>query len=153
MPRYLDNSLAQLLQDLAARMGLASVQPDDNGAAAFCFDGQVTVNLLPAQDAAGQLWLVADLGPPAAGPAGYERLLQLNFLWRRTRGATVSLSFDTPARIVLAKALLWRHLDAADLAAELEQFLDVAADCSADLPRTRDDPPGHPSCFPMNSLA
>jgi Tir chaperone protein (CesT) family len=122
-----DPALAMLMAELGQRMGLGELALDADGACALRFDGRSVINLQhrPNEDA---LWLYADLGVPASGPALYGDLLRGNLFWRTTFGATLSLSGDEPPHVILALQIPWRGLTGAQLASRLESFLHTAED-------------------------
>ena len=126
----LDSGLELLISELGQKMGLGHLALDAEGACALRFDGRAIVNMQyrPDQDA---LWLYADLGIPASGPELYADLLRGNLFWRATLGATLSLSGDEPAHVILAQSMPWRGLNGNELAAKLETFLNTVEDWEA----------------------
>jgi hypothetical protein len=126
----LDSGLELLIGELGQKMGLGHLALDAEGACALRFDGRAIVNMQyrPDEDAG---WLYADLGIPASGPELYADLLRGNLFWRATLGATLSLSGDEPAHVILAQSIPWRGLNGIDLAARLETFLNTVEDWEA----------------------
>jgi hypothetical protein len=123
----LDPVLRSLIADLGAQMELSDLALDDNGSVALLFDDSLVVNLQAVAD--GDLLLFyADLGPPAAGERIYPALLRGNLFWRVTLGATLSLTGDDPAHVVLAQEKRWRGRDLGAMVAFLERFLHTAED-------------------------
>jgi hypothetical protein len=108
-------------------MRLNDLDLDDNGFCALRFDERLVVHIqhLARED---QLLLYADLGPPALGAALYADLLRGNLFWRATLGATLSLSEDEPAHVVIAQKLAWQPLDEAALEQHLERFVNIVED-------------------------
>lgn len=145
-----DPALTMLMAELGQRMGLGELALDADGACALRFDGRSVINLQhrPTEDA---LWLYADLGAPASGPALYGDLLRGNLFWRTTFGATLSLSGDEPPHVILALPVAWRGLTGAQLAGRLETFLHTVEDWAelvadrGDAADTDGPPPGDPS--------
>ena len=125
-----DSALELLIAELGQKMGLGNLALDADGACALRFDGRCVVNMQyrPDQEA---LWLYADLGEPASGPDLYADLLRGNLFWRATLGATLSLSGDEPAHVILALPIPWRGLDGIELNAKLETFLNTVEDWEA----------------------
>lgn len=123
----IDPGVALLIGELGQRMGLSGLALNAGGTCAVSFDGRSLVNIQYRPDTEA-LWLFADLGAPAAGEAIYGDLLRGNFFWRTTFGATLSLSGDDPAHVVLALPVVWRGLDGARLAQTLEVFLNTLED-------------------------
>jgi hypothetical protein len=70
-------------------------------------------------------------GVPASGPELYADLLRGNLFWRATLGATLSLSGDEPAHVILAQSIPWRGLNGIELTARLETFLNTVEDWEA----------------------
>jgi hypothetical protein len=60
-----------------------------------------------------------------------EGACALRFDGRAIVGATLSLSGDEPAHVVLALSVPWRDLNGIDLAAKLETFLNTVEDWEA----------------------
>lgn len=123
----IEPALAALVSELGGRIGLPSLALDETGACALAFDGRAQVNFQyrPEREA---LWLFADLGAPAAGPDVYEALLRGNYFWKSTLGATLSLSGDEPAHVILTLPVAWRGMDGRRLATVLETFVNTMED-------------------------
>lgn len=113
--------------EFGAAIGIADLAFDEDGAAALSFDGLPAVQFQYRPDR-DTLWLFADLGEPAAGPAIYEVLLKGNFFWTSTRGATLGLSDEEPGHVVLAQAVPWAGLDGPALSRAVETFVDTIRD-------------------------
>lgn len=123
-----DSELARLIEELGAYVGLPRPALDSSGACAMCFDKRTTVNLQLAKNDAGQLLFVTDLGVPTQGEEVYATLLRGNLFWEATQGATVSLSHDDLAHVVMVRSIAWRGLNVAELASALETFINTAED-------------------------
>lgn len=123
----IEPALAALVAELGGQIGLPSLALDASGACALAFDGKPQVNFQyrPERDA---LWLFADLGAPAAGADIYEVLLRGNYFWRSTLGATLSLSGDEPAHVILTLPVAWRGMDGRRLTTVLETFVNTMED-------------------------
>lgn len=112
-----------LLHALGQRMGLREFQLDAEGSGALALDQRIIINL-QYREAEDELWLYTDLGlVPQRSPAFYQKLLQANFFWQQTAGATLSLSTAQPPRAVLAHPLHCKLLDDASLAAAVQAFV------------------------------
>jgi hypothetical protein len=123
----IDPALQALLGQLAARLRLADLRLDQNGACALRFDDQIRIDFQYRADRE-HLVAYADLGVPAAGPALYPTLLRANLFWRTTFGGTLSLSDDSPPHVVLAITHDWRSLNVVSLTALVERFVATTED-------------------------
>ena len=123
----IDPGVIMLISELGQRMGLSGLALNAGGTCALSFDGRSQVNIQYRPDA-DALWLYADLGVPVAGEAIYGELLRGNYFWRTTFGATLSLSGDDPARVVLAQPIAWHGIDGTRLAEILDLFLKTQED-------------------------
>ena len=81
-------------------MRLDGLRLDDDGYCALRFDNEFTINFQYGDN--HQQLHGADLGIPARGEKLYLTLLQANLFWRLTMGATLSLSGDEPAHVIIA---------------------------------------------------
>ncbi len=128
MQRPIDgtDAYAVLLAELAGRLGLACLAPDASGTCAIRFGGTLTVNLRQGWSDPQALWLVCSLGPIEPDAATCLALLRSNLPWRQDAGTMLGISDETPPRILLSRALHWRGMDGAALAASLEAFVGVA---------------------------
>jgi hypothetical protein len=114
----------QVLGEFGKQIGLDDLRLDDNGYAALAFD-DVVVNL-EYDEEPERLLMSAYLGEPQGERLKtYELLLDANFCWQGTAGATLSLERETGG-IVLFQALPARALERQALAAALETFVNTA---------------------------
>jgi hypothetical protein len=113
----------QVLGEFGKQIGLDDLRLDDNGYAALAFD--VVVNL-EYDEEPERLLMSAYLGEPQGERLKtYELLLDANFCWQGTAGATLSLERETGG-IVLFQALPARALERQALEAALETFVNTA---------------------------
>lgn len=115
-----------LLRELGQRLGLADLDLDEDGHAALAFDDVlVDFEFDAAQE--GRLLLYAYLGEPQGGePAALLRaMLEANFFWRGTGGATLSLERATGGA-VLALPVAIAGLDYGTFERTLEGFVAAA---------------------------
>jgi hypothetical protein len=113
----------QVLGEFGKQIGLDDLRLDDNGYAALAFD--VVVNL-EYDEEPERLLMSAYLGEPQGERLKtYELLLDANFCWQGTAGATLSLERETGG-IVLFQALPGRALERQALEAALETFVKTA---------------------------
>lgn len=150
----LDPALKGLMDELGERLGVGTIAFDENGGWALRLGDAPQVNLQYRADAEA-FDLYADLGAPAAGPDLYGDLLRGNLFWGLTFGATLSLSGDDPPHVILAQAAPWRGQTAANFAARLERFANVAEDWAEVVSEKPDDDldaPAAPSDDPHNII-
>ncbi len=134
----IDPALQALIGELGQQMGLGDLSLDEQGFCALRFDEKLVINLQYWADDE-QLLLFADLGPSAIGVQLYSNLLRANLFWRATLGATLSLSEDDPPHVILALQQPWQPLDAAQLNASLERFVNTVEDWSEVVENTGTD--------------
>jgi len=117
--------LQRLLDQFATSIGLSDLQLDDDGLCALRFSGMVTVEMSAEGD---KLLIYSDLGAvPAGGEARtYTSLLQANLFWHSTYGATLSITDDHPAHVVLALQCAWPSLTPVRFEEIMEQFVSTA---------------------------
>lgn len=146
-------NLQTLLHDLAQHMGLSDLALDGEGFTALRFDDQLVVNLQYVADAEALLFYT-DLGPAASGPQLYPLLLRANLFWRSTLGATLSLSGDNPAHVVLAREIPWQGMSLDSLVGLLDAFVATAEDWQAVVQSEAEDvsPEQNPDIPPAGDL-
>lgn len=125
----IDPQLQVLVQELGTVMGLDTLALDAEGACAVRFDGRTVVNL-QCREESDSLWLFADLGPVSSSAELYADLLRGNLFWRATLGATISLTGDEPAHVIMTLPIAWRGLNGEQLALKLETFVNTLEDWS-----------------------
>ncbi|MCF8161181.1 MAG: type III secretion system chaperone [Polaromonas sp.] len=123
----MDPQLVELVRELGHVMAFDDLALDRDGACAVRFDGRTVVNLQGREDS-DSLWLFADLGPVSGGVELYADLLRGNLFWRATLGATISLSGDEPAHVIMTLPVAWRGLRGEQLALKLETFVNTLED-------------------------
>jgi hypothetical protein len=116
----------QLLNDLGRLSGLGELALDEAGRLTLRFDDSVEVTFEEeAQD--GRLVLSALLGEVGAepSPAVLSELLDANFFWQRTGGATVAVE-RVSGRVVMTEALRLQGLDVPTFEVAVETFVAAA---------------------------
>lgn len=89
----------ELIADFGKRLGLDHFEPDEEGLCELDTDEfTVTLQHVPEHDMVLTTALVCELGPDPSA-AFYRALLESNFMYQRTRGAT--LSVDAAANTVM----------------------------------------------------
>ena len=111
-----------LLRDLGGLVGLPELGLDADGHCSLVFDGRVEVDLAYAEGD-DRLTVAALLGRlPADAPAErYLELLDANFFWRGTEGATLGVERDS-GTVVLLEALPLAGLDIGGLDRAMESL-------------------------------
>lgn len=117
--------LQRLLDQFAASIGLSDLQLDNDGLCALRFGGTVTVEMSAEDD---KLLIYSDLGAVLDGEESpvYTSLLQANLFWHSTYGATLSITDDHPAHVVLALQINWPSLTPVKFEEIMEQFVSTA---------------------------
>ena len=115
-----------LLRDLGGLVGLPELGLDADGHCSLVFDGRVEVDLAYAEGD-DRLTVAALLGRlPVDAPAErYLELLDANFFWRGTEGATLGVERDS-GTVVLLEALPLAGLDIGGLERHLDVFVATA---------------------------
>lgn len=116
-----------LIAGLAEKVGLAGeVETDDESRCLLEFDGMGVV--IQGVDAAETVILLSPVGmPPPEDPAQlYKALLEANYLFQGTSGATLSVNPDGGG-VMLCRQLDARALDVDGLMAALDAFLNTLA--------------------------
>lgn len=134
----IENAAVQLLAEFGSQIGVADLAFNEEGACALSFDELPPVNM-QYKSALQEIWLYADLGVPAGGPAIYETLLRGNYFWDSTLGATISLSGDDTPHVILARPVAWRGLDGPRMALVVETFVNTIRDWQELMMETADD--------------
>lgn len=115
----------ELISGLGEKMGImGGIEIDDEGRTLLEFDGMGVV--LQGVDEANKLTLLSPVGlPPPEDPARlYKTLLEANYLFEGTGGATLSINPDGGG-VTLVKCLDTRALSVEDLMEALDKFLDT----------------------------
>ncbi len=114
----------ELIEGLGEKMGvMGEIEIDDEGRSLLEFDGMGVV--LQGVDEVNKLTLLSPVGlPPPEDPARlYKTLLEANYLFEGTGGATLSINPDGGG-VMLVKCLDTRALTVEDLMDALDKFLD-----------------------------
>lgn len=119
-----------LLNDLGKIVGIPDLALRD-GQCALLIDDRLELEISHA-DGDDRLVLAALLGkmPADAGPERYLDLLDANFFWRGTEGATLGIDRDSDS-VVLVDSIHVANLHAGDLEAKLGRFVRAAQDWTA----------------------
>jgi len=115
-----------LLMRLSHSLRLDSLSLDEEGHCILLFDDKVILNM-ELDEERSQLVVYAYLGmaPPDHRERVYELLLQSNFFWRETKGATLALDRQTQTLVLLyAFPLPLRHPETFE--DELAVFVEIA---------------------------
>lgn len=115
-----------MIGELGALIGLPDLSFDADGDCGLTVDDTLSVDIshLPAEDA---FLFGADLGRPAEplDPALAAAMLDANFFWRGTAGATLGLDRESGAAVLIETVPL-AGADAAGLHARLRAFVETA---------------------------
>ena len=114
----------ELLKDLGSRLNIP-LEPDADGVCAFEADDLfVTIHDLPEL---GAIALIGDLGepPPERLEGLYAALLEANYLFRDTGGATISRNPES-GRLALCRALSHTALSPDGFYDAVERFVSAA---------------------------
>ena len=120
--------LAALLDQAGRLAGIGSLVFDAQGRCMLVCHDQLAVHLAAGDDSLG-LTLTAFLGPVRKGceEAVYGQLLDANFYWQGSAGATLSLALDPRIGVVMHKDIeIDERVDAEALAGELAGFTSAA---------------------------
>lgn len=116
-------SFNRLLADLAARVGSAAVEANDDGSCHMSFEPDTELSML-ANPLDGSLFLWTSPGMLSGDKeAACRRLLEANLFWRGTDGATLSLLPESD-NIVLTMRQPLEGLDAAGLQDLIERMVE-----------------------------
>ena len=131
-------TVSRVLEEFGTLLGVEGVQLDESGCAALGFDN-VVVNFEVDEDRE-RLLLSAYLGEPQADRLKtYELLLDANFCWQGTGGATLSLQRATGG-VVLFDAIATPRLDLQALESRLQTFVNTAEVWTAQLAQPAPSP-------------
>jgi hypothetical protein len=133
-----------LVAELGRLVGLADVALDTNGYCCLSFDTHLLVNIEHDADN-GSLVLYSYLGVPNGDRLkAYEALLDANFFWKGTGGATLSLERETGGIVLLDRVSLERT-EIAGFQAALGHFVNMVEDWRDRLAGwAHEDPPPAP---------
>jgi len=119
----------RLLADFGNCLGLKSLALDQNGYCCLAFDA-IYVNIEAVGESAWVL-LYSSLGKvaPDAGQDVYMRLLEANYFFQQTAGASLGLETGT-GLAVMTQAVNLAYMEASDLEAVIKAFVDAAEHCA-----------------------
>lgn len=113
----------EIIKKFGKKIGI-DIEPSDEGVYMFEVDQMlVTFHVMPELDT---IVLTGDIGepPPEKLENLYKTMLQAQYLFQNTYGATISLNPETN-RFVLCKALSCKILDDDSFFGETEQFINT----------------------------
>ena len=115
-----------LLRDLGKLVGIDALGLDENGRCALVVDGDLEIEISIADGGSG-LVLAGFIGKlPADAPRElYADLLEANFFWRGTAGATLGIERDS-ASVVMVECLPVQGLHVSQLEQRLAAFVESA---------------------------
>lgn len=117
--------IAQLIEELAADLGIPEMKLGEDGTCALQFDGTLTVYIAHLE-AERNLTLFCYLGQPEGDRAAlFQRLLEANFFWSGAAGATLSLERESGG-VVLMDRVATHGLHLPEFMAVLERFVNAA---------------------------
>ena len=125
----IDPTLQQLITAFGEILQMSGLVLDEDGFCGLQFDSIIPVNI-QLDVSNNTLVLFADLGllPEERKHALADAMLRANRFWRATSGATLSLTDDQPAAVILALPLVWERLSAVELSLSVERFVNTAGD-------------------------
>jgi hypothetical protein len=118
-----------LLHRLGELLGIGQMELDRDSLAFLTIDDRLI--MIGYDTPESRLVLMAPLGEPPAEPARLHRLLEANFLWRATGGA--SFAIDPSSGLLSLLRPLPAHLDVTDLQRTLLGLVDFADAWEAEL--------------------
>jgi hypothetical protein len=142
------DGINRLLTDFGNAMGLDGLSLDDSGYCCLSFD-DVLVNM-ESVDGSSRVLLYSSLGalPEDAGPAVCRQLLEANYFFLGTAGATIGLDGTTGA-VAMTRVVDVAGMAVLDWEAVIKAFVDAAESCSGlfDAAPAADAPVAPPSRF------
>lgn len=122
------NDVHRLLNDFGNHLGLKSLKLKDDGHCCLNFD-DIYVNI-EASGESSSLLLYSSLGrlPDDAGRDVCLRLLEANYFFQRTAGATLGMEAAT-GLVALAMSVETANMELTDWEAAVKAFVDAAENC------------------------
>ncbi|WP_159911052.1 type III secretion system chaperone [Pantoea sp. 18069] len=119
----------RLLADFGNALGLDGLSLDESGYCCLSFD-QVVVNIESVGESSLVL-LYSSLGalPADAGPEVCRRLLEANYFFQGTAGATIGLDTASGA-VAITRVVDAAGMDTLDWEAAIKAFVDAAESCA-----------------------
>lgn len=116
-------TFSDLITDFAARLGM-TIEPDADGV--YSFDGEGITFTIHDLSPVGQVALTGDVGlpPPEKPEKLYKLVLEAQYLFQETQGATMSLNPET-GRFTLCRTLPLDALTPDAFFALAEQFVNT----------------------------
>lgn len=126
----MNDHINRLLTDFGNALGLDGLSLDENGYCCLSFD-EVVVNI----EAVGETSLVllySSLGalPADAGPEVCRRLLEANYFFHGTGGATIGVDGPTGG-VAITRVVDAAGMEVLDWEAVIKAFVDAAESCAA----------------------
>jgi hypothetical protein len=114
-----------LLHDLGKRIGISDLTLNESGRCELTINDSLPIEISAGDD--DRIVIAALIGEMAADapPAQYAMLLDANFFWRGTNGATLAVDRDSRA-VVLIEGVSLAGLDAPGLEMRLGSFVNSA---------------------------
>ena len=110
-PDSLPEAVHLSITALGQSIGVQALALDAEGCLALGIGEGLAVELVSQPEQSCLLLFGAGgLLPPGCGPAPLKALLQANFGWQSTGGATISLDAEDPPHVLLALRLPWHTL-------------------------------------------
>lgn len=119
----------RLLRDFGNHLGLDSLALNEDGYSCLAFD-EIYVNIEAIGESSWVL-LYTSLGKVAhdAGQDVYMRLLEANYFFQQTAGASLGLETGT-GLAVMTQAVNLADMESSDLEAVMKAFVDAAEGCA-----------------------
>lgn len=140
------STLEILFAELGKQIGIESLAFDEEGSCTLAFDEDLVVTFLASNDDLYAVCYVADL---QAGSGKAEQLLNANFAWKGTQGATYAIEPGSN-RVVLCRQWDASRLQIGQLVSDLEALVNVAEAAKADLNSV--EPEAEAQAFSSTSL-
>lgn len=126
----MNDHINRLLTDFGNALGLEGLALDENGYCCLSFD-DVVVNIESVGDSSLVL-LYSSLGalPADAGPEVCRRLLEANYFFHGTGGATIGVDGPTGG-VAITRVVDAAGMEVLDWEAVIKAFVDAAESCAA----------------------
>lgn len=125
----MNDNVHRLLTDFGKYLGLESLALDENGHCSLTFDE--TCVHIEAMDESSFVLLHSSLGeiPENSGREIYTRLLDANYFFQHTAGATLGLEADT-GLVVMSHVVDMQDMELSSWEAVVQAFVDAAESCA-----------------------
>ena len=128
MQTKMHEDINRLLNDFGNHLGLKNLELDDQGHCCLNFD-EIYVNI-QAIDESSSVLLYSSLGrlPEDAGRDVHVRLLEANYFFQRTAGATLGMEAAT-GLVAMTITVDLADMELTDWEAAMKAFVDAAENC------------------------